>query len=178
MNGSMPVRGGGVNLHMGLRIGDFTEANVTRLEQYGAWIDCEGQTGLVTIPEVSWSRIGHPAEVLSIGQPVRVKVLGIREDGEFTASIRAVHPELDPWHDPSVFAVGTEFVGRVVRVLEYGCFVELRPEVWGLLRREKWKCPIAVGEQMQIRIESVDISARKIEVSQVLASEGCAEQCP
>ena len=150
-----------------LTIGAVIDAVVTRLEPYGAWIDCAGQTGLVLIPEVSWSRIRHPSDALSVGQRVRVKVLVIRTDGQFTASIRAVHPEQDPWHDPTLFAAGTECLGTVVRVLEYGCFVELRPEVWGLLRKERWPAPMAVGDEVRVHIERVDAATRKIEVSPV-----------
>jgi len=149
-----------------LTVGAIVEATVTRLEQYGAWIDSGGRTGLVEIPEVSWSRISHPSDALAIGQRVRVKVLVVREDGQFSASIRAVHPERDPWHDPTLFAVGTVFVGPVVGVLGYGCFVELRPEVWGLLRRGRWSS-LAVGDRVQVRVESVDVDSRKIEVSPI-----------
>jgi ribosomal protein S1 len=145
---------------------------VTRLEQYGAWIECGGKPGLVTIPEVSWSRIGHPADVLAVGQHLPVKILNVRDDGQFTASVRAVHPEQDPWYNPAVFAVGSEFVGPVVRVLDYGCFVELRPEVWGLLRRKNWPGPVAAGDQLRVRVESVDAAARKVEVVLVSGSVG------
>jgi ribosomal protein S1 len=147
-----------------LSVGAIVDATITRLEQYGAWIDCGGRPGLVTIPEVSWSRIGHPAEVLSVGQRVRVKVMVLGSDGKLSASIRALHPEQDPWRDPAVFAVGEEFAGRVVRVLGYGCFVELRPEVWGLLRREHWSREVAVGGRVRVRVVSVDPMARKVEV--------------
>jgi len=153
-----------------LTVGTIVEASVTRLEPYGAWIDCDGRAGLVTIPEVSWSRIGHPGDVLSVGQRVCVEVLVAAAGLPFSASIRAVHPECDPWHEPALFATGAEFKGPVVQVLRYGCFVELRPEVWGLLRRERWSGPLAVGDRVRVRIENADADARKIEVS--LLSEG------
>lgn len=144
--------------------GSIVESKVTRLEQYGAWVECNGQKGLVVIPEVSWSRIGHPGEVLSIGEYVPVKILAVQPDGRFSALLKAVHPELDPWRDPTVFAAGMEFVGPVVRILEYGCFVELKPDVWGLLRRQQWPGPLAAGDRLRVRVESVDPQSRKIEV--------------
>ena len=151
-----------------LAVGAIVEVVVTRLEPYGAWLDYDGQIGLVRIPDISRKRIGHPADVLVVGQLVRVKILVAPTQNEFSASLRAVHPEDDPWYDPSRFAVGTEFVGRVVRVLEYGCFVELRPEVWGSLRRERWVTPPSEGDAMRVRVESVDVAARKVEVSLLL----------
>ena len=151
--------------HLGLTVGDIIEVTVTRLEQYGAWVDCGGRTGLILIPEISWFRISHPADILAIGHRVRAKVLVVSDDGQFSASIKAVNPELDPWHDPSTFAVGTVLAGRVMLVAEYGCFVELKPEVWGLLRRKNWPEPMAVGDVVRVRVESVDRASRKVEVS-------------
>jgi small subunit ribosomal protein S1 len=156
----------------------IVETTVTRLEHYGAWIDCAGRTGLVLIPEISWTRISHPAQALAVDQRVRVKVLNVQSDGKFTASIRGVHPEQDPWYDPSLFAPGTEFVGRVVLVPAYGAFVELRPEVWGLLRKGKWTRQVAVGDQLRVRIETVDETARKIEVSQLAEDATSAAGLP
>jgi small subunit ribosomal protein S1 len=147
--------------------GQIVEATVTRLEQYGAWIDCAGRRGLVQIPEVSWRRISHPADALWVGQSLPVKVLIVREDGKFTASIRGVHPEQDPWYDPSLFAVGAQFTGRVVLVTEYGCFVELRPEVWGLLKREQWTKPLVVGDELRVCVKRSDPASRKVEVAQL-----------
>ncbi len=131
-----------------LSVGAIVEVVVTRLEAYGAWIDCDGQTGLISISEVSWSRISHPGDVLVVGQHLPVNILVVSTGEPFSASIRSMHPEDDPWYEPSRFTIGAEFVGRVVRVLEYGCFVELRPEVWGMLRRERWASLPKVGDSM------------------------------
>jgi small subunit ribosomal protein S1 len=152
-----------------LTVGTIIEAVVTRPEQYAAWIDCAGRAGVVTFPEVSWSRIRHPGDVLSVGQSVRVKVLVAPESKPFSASIRAVRPDRDPWYEPALFAVGAEFVGPVVLSLDYGCFVELRPDVWGLLPRGRWSGSLKVGDRALVRVESVDVAARKVEVS--IASE-------
>jgi small subunit ribosomal protein S1 len=144
--------------------GAIIDAVVERIEPYGAWIDHEGHRGLVTIPEVSWSRIRHPGEALSIGQRVRVKVLAVAED-RFAASIRAAHPELDPWRDPAEFSEGTAFVAPVILETAYGCFVELRPDVRGLLSREKCRGEVRVGDRLRVTVESIDVERRRIEVS-------------
>ena len=143
--------------------GLLIDAVVERIEAYGAWINHGGRRGLVAIPDVSWSRIRHPREALSIGQLVRVKVLAVAA-GQFSASIRAAHPELDPWRDPTEFSEGTAFVAPVVLETGYGCFVELRPEVWGLLRRERCPEGVRVGDGLRVVVESTDAVHRRIEV--------------
>jgi small subunit ribosomal protein S1 len=150
-----------------LTVGDVVEAVVTRLENYGAWVEADGRPGLVRIPEISWSRISHPADVLAVGQRVRVTVVQVGGRDGFNGSIKHVHPERDPWFDPAVFAVGTEFDAPVVRVMVYGYFLELRPEVWGLLRRERWVGTLAVGDRLRVRVESSDPRAQKVEVGVV-----------
>jgi small subunit ribosomal protein S1 len=144
--------------------GAIIDAVVERIEPYGAWIDHEGRRGLVGIPEVSWSRIRHPGEALSVGQRVRVKVLAVAKD-QFSASIRAAYPELDPWRDPAEFSEGTAFVAPVVLETAYGCFVELRPEVWGLLPREKCPEEVRMGDLLRVTVEAIDAVHRKVEVS-------------
>ena len=144
--------------------GAIIDVIVERIEPYGAWVDHRGRRGLVAIPEVSWSRIRHPGEALSVGQRVRVKVLAVAEDC-FSASIRAAHPELDPWRHAAQFSKGTAFVAPVVLETAYGYFVELRPEVWGLLPREKCSAGVCVGDWLQVTVESTDEVRRMIEVS-------------
>ena len=78
-----------------------------------------------------------------------------------------MHPELNPWRDPSLFAVGHVFTGPVVRVMNYGCFIELRPEVWGLLHRDRWSRSYEVADRVAVRVESVDPALRKIELSEI-----------
>ena len=147
-----------------LSVGAVIEASVTRLEPYGAWVECAGRPGLITIPEVSWSRISHPGDVLHVGQRVRAKVLVLGPAGELALSIRAAHPEQDPWRDPLTFAPGKEFVGPVALVLGYGCFVQLAPEVRGLLRRGHWSRDLAVGDRVCVRVVSADPITHKVEL--------------
>lgn len=147
-----------------LTAGQIIDATVMRLEHYGALIDYEGRTGLITLPEISWSRIRHPGERLAVGDRIPVKVLVVAPGREFSASIRQLNPELDPWIDPARFRVGSEHEGKVVVLLNYGCFVEIRPDVWGLLRKEHWPHPMQIGDLAKVRVTSVDARLRKIEV--------------
>jgi small subunit ribosomal protein S1 len=151
---------------MGRIVGELIDTQVTRLEPYGAWIeDNAGNPGLVVIPEISWSRISHPGDVLAVGKHVTVKILALPADRPFAASLRAVHPEDDPWFKPELFAVGTRFRATVVQVLEYGCFVELRPEVRGLLRREHWPARLELGDLLDVKVTSSNSESRRVEVA-------------
>jgi small subunit ribosomal protein S1 len=143
------------------------EAAVTRLEPYGVWVEAVGRTGQIRIPEVSRVQISHPRDVLAVGDRVRVKVLYLQADGGFAASIRAARPEDDPWLTPSRFVVGAEFDAPVVRVLDYGCLVELWPHLWALLRRDQWPGPLVKGERLRVCVESSDPTTRTVEVRPV-----------
>ena len=154
-------------------VGAVIEASVTRLEPYGAWVEYAGRPGLITIPEVSWSRITHPGDVLQVGQRVRAKVLVLGPAGELSLSIRAAHPEQDPWRDPLAFAPGKEFVGPVALVLGYGCFVELAPEVRGLLPKGHWSRDLAIGDRVRVRVVSADPVTHKVELIEV-AEDGAS----
>jgi small subunit ribosomal protein S1 len=76
-----------------LTVGDVVEAVVTRLEHYGAWVEADGRRGLVRIPEISWARISHPKDVLTVGQRVAVKVLQLGGPDGFNGSIRHADPD-------------------------------------------------------------------------------------
>ena len=145
------------------------EATVTRVEPFGAFVEHRGFRGLVRIPEISWHRIRHPSDELIVGQKVLVRVLAVHENPSesFSASIRAVHPEQNPWRDPSEFAVGREFRGRVVRILEYGAFVEIKPEVWGLLPRSIWSRQYVENDELSVLVLSVDAQRQKIELTEL-----------
>lgn len=147
-----------------LTAGQIIEVTVTRLEHYGAFCDFEGRTGLITLPEISWSITRNPADRLTVGERLKVKVIMAPPGREFSASIRQVHPELDPWIDPARFRIGSIHEGKVMQVLDYGCFIELYPDVRGLLKKENWPHPMQVGEQAKVQVISVDARLRKIEV--------------
>lgn len=147
-------------------VGKIVEVVVTQIEFYGAWFDWNGRSGLVTIPEVSWTRISHPAEAVTVGKKIKVKIL-VATPTAFAASIRQVNPEQNPWYDPTPFAVGNVFEGKVEKVLVYGCFIELRPHVVGLLRRDDWPHELAVGDIARVRIARSNSESKQIDLEWV-----------
>lgn len=116
--------------------GQQLEGTVTRLEPFGAFIDLGGIDGLVHVSEVSHARVAHPREVLAAGDKVQVQVLRVEpgKDGRprVALSIRAVAP--DPWVTAvQQFTAGARVSGVVVRLADFGAFVNLAPGIDGLV---------------------------------------------
>jgi small subunit ribosomal protein S1 len=116
--------------------GQELEGTVSRMEPFGAFVDLGGIDGLVHVSEVSHARIAHPREVLSAGEKVHVKVLKVEpgKDGRprIALSIRAAAP--DPWVTAvEKFTPGARVSGVVVRLADFGAFVNLAPGIDGLV---------------------------------------------
>ena len=106
---------------------------VKNLTDYGAFIDLGGIDGLLHVTDMSYGRIGHPAELLQVGQEVTVRVLKFDRAKE-RVSLGLKQMEPDPWETVAGrYPVNGRVIGRVVNVTDYGAFVELEPGVEGLI---------------------------------------------
>ena len=116
-----------------LVVGDVVEGKVSRLTNFGAFIDLGGVDGLVHVSEISHERVSQPSDVLSVGEDVKVKVLGLDPEKErISLSIKATQP--GPWEAAASEAPeGTVLEGTVKRVVDFGAFVEVFPGVEGLV---------------------------------------------
>ena len=121
-----------------LKNGTQLAGKVTRLESFGAFVDLgSGVEGLVHVSEISHRRVGHPQEVLAVGQQIQVAVLRTKDLGQrrkerISLSIKAL--EKDPWQEiKEQFAVGTVATGKVDGLEDFGAFVELAEGVRGLV---------------------------------------------
>jgi len=117
----------------GLEEGQVIEGTVQRLTQFGAFVDVGGVDGLVHVSEISWSHVDKPADALSEGDKVKVKVLKVDpEKGKISLSIKAALP--GPWDSASgQFHIGDIVSGEVKRLVNFGAFVEIAPGVEGLV---------------------------------------------
>ena len=115
-----------------LSVGDVVEGKVARMTNFGAFIDLGGVDGLVHVSEISHERVSQPSDVLSVGEDVKVKVLGLDPEKErISLSIKATQP--GPWEAAASEAPeGTVLEGTVKRVVDFGAFVEVFPGVEGL----------------------------------------------
>lgn len=113
--------------------GDIRKGTVKNITDFGAFIDLNGIDGLLHITDMSWGRIGHPSEILKVGQDIDVVVLDINKEKE-RVSLGLKQKLANPWEQiESKYTVGTKVKGKVVNLVPYGAFVELEPGVEGLV---------------------------------------------
>jgi small subunit ribosomal protein S1 len=113
--------------------GDIRKGTVKNLTDFGAFIDLNGIDGLLHITDMSWGRIGHPSEVLKVGQDIDVVVLDINREKE-RVSLGLKQKMANPWDKiEEKYPVGAKVKGKVVNLVPYGAFVEIEPGVEGLV---------------------------------------------
>ena len=156
--------------------GDFRNGVVTKVMPFGAFVDIGGIEGLIPSAEISWDRSVKPSDILHEGDEVQVKVRRVDwENNRFTFSLKDLAK--DPWQEYCEdFSAGSWVTGRVVRLMPFGAFVQLVPGVDGLLpiaslgRGRHIVDPgevVKVGEELDLKIESMDPVARRISLSLV-----------
>ncbi len=113
--------------------GSVLDGVVKNITDYGAFIDLGGVDGLLHVTDISWSRINHPSEVLTMGQTIKVQVIKYSEDNQ-RISLGMKQLEEDPWADlPNKYAQGSKVTGKITNVTDYGAFVELEEGIEGLV---------------------------------------------
>src|SRR6516164_2870061 len=113
--------------------GDIRKGTVKNITDFGAFIDLNGIDGLLHITDMSWGRIGHPSEILKVGQDIDVVVLDINREKE-RVSLGLKQKLANPWDSiEAKYPVGAKVKGKVVNLVPYGAFVELEPGVEGLV---------------------------------------------
>ena len=116
-----------------VKIGDRVEGIVKNITDFGAFIDLQGMDCLLHITDMSWGRINHPSEMLSIGQKVDVIILDVDKDKE-RVSLGSKQLQDNPWEAiEAKFPIGMEVGGKVTKLVPYGAFVELEKGVEGLI---------------------------------------------
>jgi len=113
--------------------GDIRKGTVKNITDFGAFIDLNGIDGLLHITDMSWGRVGHPSEILKVGQDIDVVVLDINREKE-RVSLGLKQKLSNPWENiDAKYQVGAHVKGKVVNLVPYGAFVELEPGVEGLV---------------------------------------------
>ena len=147
---------------------------VKNLTDYGVFVDLGGIDGLLHITDLSWGRIGHPSEVVQVGQELRVKVLKHDpERGRISLGLKQLTP--DPWEQvAATYRAGDRITGRVVSLADYGAFVELEPGVEGLIHisemswSKRLRHPskiLKLDERVEVGVLDVDPVKRRISLS-------------
>ena len=161
-------------LYSQIKEGDVLNGTVRSLADYGAFIDIGGVDALLHVSDIAWGRVNKPADVLSVGQPVEVKVLKLATEGhKRRISLGLKQLQAHPWDAVAQkFNVGDRVRGTVTRLMEFGAFVELEPGIEGLIHisemswsRGKVRKPSDVvkeGETVEVVILGVNPGDRKL----------------
>ena len=146
---------------------------VKRLVDYGAFIDIGGVDGLAHISDLSWDHIKNPADVLSVGQEVEVLVKAF-DPGTKRISLSIKDTVRDPWFDKAEkYPVGSYVKGKIVKLTDFGAFMEIEPGFDGLIRmRElspkhitKASEAVSVGDEVTVKVIHVDMDNKKVALS-------------
>jgi small subunit ribosomal protein S1 len=154
-----------------LKEGDIVSGQVKNIAEYGAFVDLGGVDGLLHVTDMSWGRLGHPSEMVKVGDTLNVMVLKFdREKGKISLGLKQTVP--DPWLNVSDrYHEGERVSGKVVSLTDYGAFISLQDGVEGLVhvsemswtRRVRHPSEILkVGEEVEAVILGVDPANRRI----------------
>lgn len=156
-----------------LKEGQKVKGTVRRITDFGAFVDLGGVDGLIHVSNLSWKRVSDPKEVLEIGQEVEVVILKIDDEKQkISLSLKAA--QQNPFEATAKkLKVGDVLTGKVVRLADFGAFVELAPNVDGLVHisqisDEHINRPadvLSVGQEISVKILEVDLGSKRISLS-------------
>jgi 4-hydroxy-3-methylbut-2-enyl diphosphate reductase len=156
-----------------LSVGDVIDGKVMRFTEYGAFVDIGGVDGLLHISEISWGKLRHPADMLGIGQEIKVKILSMnREKEKISLGYKQNQPE--PWSVINEkYYVGQVISGKAVQLKDYGVFVEIEPGLDGLVhiseiafrRVTDISEELEVGQEVKAKILEIDQGRKRISLS-------------
>jgi small subunit ribosomal protein S1 len=161
-------------LYSQIKEGETVSGTVRSLTDYGAFVDIGGVDALLHVGDIAWSRINKPADVLSVGQQVDVKILKLASEGDKRRiSVGLKQLQAQPWDGAAQrYKLGERVRGTVTRLMDFGAFVELEPGIEGLIHisemswsRGKVRKPSDVvksGETVEAVILGVNAGERRI----------------
>jgi small subunit ribosomal protein S1 len=167
-------------LQESLAVGQTVAGVITSIRDFGAFVDIGGIEGLIPVSEIAWGRIEDINERLAVGQEVTVTVLKLDWDQDrYSFSLKDSLP--DPWEEISgMFSEGSVVTGKVVRLTEFGAFVELAPGIDGLVHISKLGAGrrishprevVQVGDVLEVKIDSVDPEKKRLSLSMPLPAK-------
>ncbi len=155
----------------GIKEGAILDGVVKNITDYGAFIDLGGVDGLLHVTDISWKRINHPAEVLTVGQNVKVQVIRFNEDTQ-RISLGMKQLENDPWQAVAdKYKVDEVYKGKVTNITDYGAFVELEDGIEGLVHVSEMSWTrknvhpgkiVSTSEEVEVKVLEVDADKRRI----------------
>ncbi len=156
-----------------IEVGSEYEGTVKSLTSYGAFVDIGGVDGMIHISELSWGRIKHPSEVVSIGDPVNVYVIALDKENK-KISLGYKRQEDNPWNIFTTnFQVGDTATVKILKFMPFGAFAEIVPGVDGLIhisqisdhRIAKAEEALTVGQEVEAKIIDINDEKKKVSLS-------------
>ena len=151
--------------------GQILEGIIKNITDYGAFVDLGEVDGLLHVTDISWKRISHPSEALSIGQKVKVQVIKFNPETQ-RISLGMKQLEKDPWEvAQSKYKVQDKFSGRVTNITDYGAFVELESGIEGLVHVSEMSWTkknmqpgkiVSTSEEVEVIVLEIDSAKRRI----------------
>ncbi len=158
-------------LMAGMKEGKVVKGTVKNITDYGAFLDLGGMDGLLHITDIAWHRIGHPSEVLKVGQQIDVVVTRFDEKTQ-RVSLGLKQLRDDPWKSvDNTYPIGSRVEGKITNLTDYGAFVELAPGVEGLIHvtEMSWTKKnvhpskvVNVGQTVTVQVLEIDRDKRRI----------------
>jgi len=157
-----------------LEKGMTVRGTITSIRNFGAFLDIGGLEGLIPVSEICWGRVDDIHEKLEVGQEVSATVMKLDwENDRISFSLKETLP--NPWDAVAgKYAEGSSHVGKVVRLLDFGAFVELEPGIDGLIHISRLGAGrrinhprevVQLGETVEVRIDSVDTEKKRLSLS-------------
>ena len=156
-----------------IEVGSEYEGTVKSLTSYGAFVDIGGVDGMIHISELSWGRIKHPSEVVSIGDHVNVYVIALDKENK-KISLGYKRQEDNPWNIFTTnFQVGDTATVKILKFMPFGAFAEIVPGVDGLIhisqisdhRIAKAEEALTVGQEVEAKIIDINDEKKKVSLS-------------
>ena len=151
--------------------GQIVDGTVKNITDYGAFVDLGGIDGLLHVTDMSYKRVGHPSEVLNIGDVLRVQIVRINRETQ-RISLGMKQLEADPWTTAATrYAVDSKHTGRVTNITEYGAFVELEAGIEGLVHVSEMSWVkknvhpgkiVSTSQEVEVIVLEVDEDKRRI----------------
>jgi small subunit ribosomal protein S1 len=154
-----------------LREGSIVTGVVKNITDYGAFIDLGGVDGLLHVTDISWKRVNHPSEMLTVGQSIEVQIIRYNEENQ-RISLGMKQLESDPWAEASQkYTAGLRCTGKITNITDYGAFVELESGIEGLVHVSEMSWTkknvhpnkiVTAGQEVDVQVLDIDMEKRRI----------------
>lgn len=148
-----------------IKEGTILDGVVTGVMPFGAFVDVDGIEGLIHISEIAWEKVSHPNKYFSVGDKIKILVLGIdKQSGKLALSVKRLTP--NPWETvEEKYPVGSKVKGKISKIVPFGAFVNLEKGLDGLIHVSEATGPLAEGQEVEAVVTMVDSSNQKLALS-------------